>query len=1124
MSDTFHPLTMEQLCEWIFGELERDQSIFGVPRELFFHPRASDRFRTSWHGEALDTPFGVAAGPHSQLAGNIVMAWLCGARFIELKTVQTRDDLAAPRPSIDMQDAGFHVTGSQELRIDQSIAEYQKAWVLIHTLHRHLGFPGEAPGVVFNLSVGYDLAGLQQPNMQRFLDRMLTAGPDLAGLRAVVARWAPVVRQVDIPSRISRSVTMTTRQGGLPAEMGRTCAYLLSNCGLHTTVKLSPTLLGPEAVRDLLNRTLGYDDLLVPDEAFARELKYPEALALIRELRSLADQRGLRFSVKLAHTLPVINHRRVFDARERTMHLSGRPLHALAITLAHRLAEDFEGALDLSFAGGADAFNAADLLACGLNPVTMCSDLLRAGGCTRLGQYLENTRTAMEQVGARTLEEFICRRAGSISGFAASACGCVLADAHRRKICSRITLRDYVEHVVENRHYHRDAFARARTKTARPLGRFDCIKAPCTDACPVGQKAPRYLRLLRDDRLEEAAALIREDNPLGAVLGRACHHPCQEVCIRTHYDEPLAIRELKRFIMDHETVPQAPRDQAAHTAPVAVIGAGPCGLAAAHFLGRAGYPVTVLEARPHAGGLVAGSLPDYRIGPEAIAQDLRVLLGRGVEVRYGQQAGRDFTLASLRAEGFAHVVLATGAPAGQRLDLSGEDAPGVLDALEFLRAVREQRTPELGRRVGVVGDAAMAVDCARTAWRLGADEVSVICRTTRREMPVQEETRRALETEGIPVLELLAPKAVLTEGGRLSALQCAGLEPGEPDAAGRRRPVERPGHLVTVPLDTLIVAVRQRADLGFPDAEAPALNEQGFLRVDAQTLETSLPGVFAGGDAIQEGPASIVKALGDGQRIAWEIRRRVEGFKPRPAEGHLFDRVELLRRRARRQFREAPPAAQVAPRRDFSEAQATWSRARARQEAARCLDCDAFCSFCVSTCPNLALFTYRHDPVNLRLPALEAKAGSVEVTGYRNLVVGQRHQVAVLADLCNECGNCTTFCPAAGRPHADKPRLYFNADDFAAQSDNAFRITRDGTRWRAEGRYGGELHVLSVEREAVYESPRLRATLDAKTLALREGQARDGATGPQDLTPCGELFILLRAVRDHLPWLPVPAA
>lgn len=1120
MSDRFQPIVMEQLCAWIFAELESKQSIFGVPRDLFFKPRPGDRFTQRLYGSFLETPFGVAAGPHTQMAQNLVVAWLCGARFLELKTVQTLDELNVPKPCIDMQDEGYNVEWSQELKIEQSFEEYLRAWVLIHALHRKLGFPGASPGVIFNMSVGYNLEGILKPNVQAFLRRMQDAGPDLARCVEAVARHMPEVRGLAIPARLSNNVTLSTMHGCPPGEIGRIAAYLIEEWGLHTSVKLNPTLLGPERVRHILNERLGFKDVEVPDLAFEHDLKWPDALALIRDLKAAAAKKGVVFGAKLSNTLETVNTRASFTRNEKMAYLSGRPLHAITVNLAHRLLEEFRGDLMISFAGGADAFNAARLLACGMTTITTCSDLLRPGSYTRLLQYIAHAAQAMSEVHAEDLSTFCCKMAARRSGYAAASCS--FGAAREQRVCARMNLQQYAEDVLDDPLLQKSRFERAHTKSARKLGLFDCIKAPCIEACPVNQQVPQYMGYVRDGKLAEAAEIVRYDNPLPAILGRACNHPCQLTCVRTHYDEPLAIREIKRFIMDHERKVAVRRAESLRGARVAVIGAGPCGLGVAYFLGQAGYPVTLLEARAYAGGMVAGSIPGYRATQQVIDQDFKVIEALGVELRFNQKAGRDFTVASLRQQGFTYIVVAAGAQLGQKLDIPGEDAAGVIDALDFLRAARENTLPPLGRRVGVVGGGDVAMDCARTAWRLGAEQVSVIYRRTLDQMPAQREEYEGLRDEGIPVRELLGPKEVLALDGKLAALRCAKMRLGQPDASGRRRPVEIPGEEEDVPLDTLIVAISQRADLDFFDGDRPKLNRQGYLEVDPATQLTSLPGVYAGGDAVMEGPATIVKALGDGKRIARDIRRREEGLAPPRAQGVDGDLVSLLRRRAHREFRQPVPETAPADRRNFEEVLQTLEPEAAQREASRCIDCHVLCSQCVAVCPNLAFLTYRQKPFEATLPRIVLRHGRAQAERGAPFRVDQRFQVAVLTDFCNECGNCVTFCPTAGAPYRDKPRLYLNRAEFEAQQDNAFRLFRDGGTWGLQARWAGATHEIVLGHDLRYRAPGVSVELDPKSFAVRKAEVsksvKEGAEFA--LEPCAAMYALLRGLRDsqaHLP-------
>jgi putative selenate reductase len=239
MSDLFQPITADQLFRWVFTELDTRNSVFGIPRQHFFVPPEKGALHRTVFGHSLDTPFGPAAGPHSQMAQNIVASWLCGARYIELKTVQTLDVLDVSKPCIDMQDEGYNVEWSQELKVNQSFDEYLRAWVLIHALHHKLGFPGDTPGIVFNLSVGYDLEGIQKANMQWFLDQMHDCSEHKQSLIDKVATFYPEVRELSIPDRISDNVTLSTMHGCPPGEIESISTYLMKERGLHTLVKSS---------------------------------------------------------------------------------------------------------------------------------------------------------------------------------------------------------------------------------------------------------------------------------------------------------------------------------------------------------------------------------------------------------------------------------------------------------------------------------------------------------------------------------------------------------------------------------------------------------------------------------------------------------------------------------------------------------------------------------------------------------------------------------------------------------------------------------------------------------------------------------------------------------------------
>jgi putative selenate reductase len=566
--------------------------------------------------------------------------------------------------------------------------------------------------------------------------------------------------------------------------------------------------------------------------------------------------------------------------------------------------------------------------------------------------------------------------------------------------------------------------------------------------------------------------------------------------------------------MDHEAEPAAPSLRSDRAITVAMVGAGPCGLSAAYFLARAGFDTVLYEAHEKSGGQVSGTIPAYRLPLLPIDRDRRFLDSLGVRVEYGRKVGEGFTLADVRAHGARYVIVAAGAQRGARLGLPGEEAEGIYDGLTFLRAARDGKAPKMGANVVVVGGGDVAMDCARTARRLAKGKVIVAYRRSREEMPAQREEIVDLLAEGCELWELVSPAALDVRDGRLAGVRLERMNLGPADASGRRRPVPS-GETFDVPADNLLLAIGQRTDLSLFAGESPKLDGSGYVVVDAHTRETSIPAVFAGGDVIGESPLSIVKAMGDGKRIAHEIMRR-EGL-PIPAEPapREVDVVDLLRRRGERVHRVHAHHRAPGERLDFDEVVLGYSAEEAQKEASRCLDCDVMCSLCVSVCPNLAFFTYESAPVRLTAARLARRGDAYEPDGGAPFVVDQGHQVAVLTDFCNECGNCTSFCPTSGEPYRQKPRLYVHEGEFLAQHDNAFQL-REGT---IRGRFAGATHELSRGDKLVYRAPHIEAELEPSTLRVLSAKPIGDAPAEVSLEPAAVLYALTQGLASA-PFLP----
>ncbi len=1098
MEPAFRSIPLECLARWIFRDLDSGHGALGIPQESFAVP--SPRIASRVFGRKLAAPLGLAAGPHSQLSQNIVAGWLCGARFIELKTVQLQDEIEVSRPCIDAADETYNCEWSQELKLEQSFEEYLNGWVLVHAVAHRMGLEG--PETLFAMSVGYSLEGIQDPRVQKFISSMRDAGSQIEAAIDAVAKVYPAVRDVEVPRRISDHITLSTMHGCPPAEIERIARYLLTDLGVHTWVKLNPTLLGPERLRRLLNETLGFA-IEVPDAAFEHDPCFDDAMAMVRNLGATAKGTERSFGIKLSNTLEVVNRRPVFPLNEKTMYLSGRALHPLTLTLAGMVNDALDESVPISFCGGADAWNFADLLADRLGPVTVCTDLLKPGGYARLSQYLGNLDEAMDRAGAKSLDAFVDARSGGRG--------------------ARFNLERHAAAVALDERYacRERPFA---FKGERPLGPFDCVAAPCQDACPAHQNIPDYLWLVAHGKPSEAMDVIFRTNALPGVTGSICDHPCTERCVRNFYDAPLAIREIKRFAFEHGH-PTPEEAGPVNGVRVAVVGAGPAGLSAAHTLARMGFAPEIFEAKDHLGGMVGGAVPPYRLDRRLLEVDVERLSRLGVKIHLAKALGRDLSLDDLRRD-YPYVFLGVGAQKGKRLGIEGEQAPGVLDALEFLDQVRAGTPIDLGMRVLIVGGGNSAMDGARSGRRLVVEgEVSLVYRRTRAQMPADPaEVRDCLE-EGIALRDLLAPSRVVVEGGKVVGLACTRMKLGPPDTSGRPRPVPAGGSEVLLPADTIIVAIGQEPVLGFLSGLGLTTHRDGTLAVNAKTCETSIPGLFAGGD-VARGAASVIMAIADGRAAAEEIGRRhgVSRVPEPPLEKRKPSSV-LMARKARLDPPQTVPALPVAERVGFAEVLQVFSPAAAELEASRCLDCDEVCSLCVTVCPNRANQAYTLSPVRLELPALVIRDGAAAVEGMRPFSIDQPVQIVNIADFCNECGNCTTFCPTAGLPFRDKPRFWLDRQGYEEARGDAFRMERRDGALVVEARIRGRTHRLERRADvAEYRSDRVAVRFHPYTwdvlghAAIATGVGSPAEGEAIDLSACALLIGLLNAE----PALPPP--
>ncbi|TMC23354.1 MAG: FAD-dependent oxidoreductase [Chloroflexi bacterium] len=403
--------------------------------------------------------------------------------------------------------------------------------------------------------------------------------------------------------------------------------------------------------------------------------------------------------------------------------------------------------------------------------------------------------------------------------------------------------------------------------------RKEDLRAPCQAACPVGTNAGLYISLIAEGRYQEAADVAAEANPFPAICGRVCTAPCEAVCRRSEFDQPIAIRDLKRFAMDHATVVRhIQQPKLRHIEHIAIVGAGPTGLSAAYYLARRGYNVTVFDAMPVAGGMMAIGIPDYRLPRTELHRDIAAIRELGVVFRFNMALGLDIALEELQ-QSYDAVLLAVGAQRSQRLEMRGEaHLDGIIPATLFLKQYNLDPQTRLNGDVAVVGGGSTALDAARSALRAGASSVHVLYRRTRTEMPAQAEEVRAALDEGIQLHELVMPKSLLgTEDGSVQGILCWRMRLGEPDEKGRRRPIRIPGSDFAIRAQHVLVAVGEAPDPSFLPAEtAIEVAPWGGLLINPTTLATGIPGVFAAGD-VTYGPKSIIHAAEHGRKAAQSI-------------------------------------------------------------------------------------------------------------------------------------------------------------------------------------------------------------------------------------------------------------
>ena len=950
MSDMMTCMPFGQLMDWVLQEKKGQDTVFGVHRPYTADPKNDMTIFT----RNLETPVGPAAGPHTQLAQNIIASYYAGARFFELKTVQKMDgaELSAcvNKPCILADDEGYNCEWSTELTVPDAMGEYIKAWFILHVIAKEFGL-GAQDGFQFNISVGYDLAGIKGDKVNTFIDGMMEAKDTVIFQKC--RKW--LLDNADkfqnftredieaIPSNVCNSATISTLHGCPPQEIESIANYLLTEKHLNTFVKCNPTLLGYDFARKTMDK-MGYDYMVFGDFHFRDDLQYEDAVPMLTRLMKLSEELGLEFGVKITNTFPVDVTRNELPSEE--MYMSGKALFPLSISLAAKLSAEFAGKLRISYSGGADYFNIDKIVGCGIWPVTMATTLLKTGGYQRFTQV-----------------------ADKVEGICPKKWEGIDVDALKKLAADAITDGHHVKNIkpVPNR------------KSTKEVPLLDCFYAPCSEGCPIHQDIPQYVALTGEGKYKEALEVILEKNALPFITGTLCAHNCMTKCTRNFYEESVNIRGTKLTAAEHgyEQLIGEIKAGEPNGKKVAVVGGGPAGIAAAYFLAREGAAVTIFEKEEKAGGVIRYVIPGFRIGDAAIDKDISFIQKMGVEICTNTEIT---SVADLKAQGYDAVILAIGAGKPGTLKLEKGET---VNALKFLRDFKANDGKlNIGKNVVVIGGGNTAMDTARAAKRTeGVEHVYLVYRRTKRYMPAAEDELLEVLEEGVEFKELLSP--VSLDGGRLL---CKKMKLGQMDASGRAGVIET-ADVVEVPADTVIVAVGEKIDTDFYTANQIAVDERGKAKVNDKTLETSVSGVYVAGDGAR-GAATIVEGIRDAQLAVKDILGK-----------------EITR-----------DAAVTGDVKDCFEKKGILKHSKeAKTEEERCLTCNKVCENCVDVCPNRA-------NISIKVPGMAM------------------NQVIHVDYMCNECGNCKSFCPYASAPYKDKFTLFANEKDMADSKNDGFVV------------------------------------------------------------------------------------
>lgn len=992
-----YPIKFKNLLHWMLEEYKNEKSIFTIPGEKFYYKDDDAYF--SIFGEKCETAIGPAAGPHTQITQNILAAYLTGGRFFELKTVQIMDELEIEKPCIDAPDEAYNTEWSTELKVEEAFEEYVKAWFLIHVANKMLGLSKSDKRVfVFNMSVGYDLEGIKSPKIDGFIEGLKDASQ--TGIFQECAKdLKAAIHAGEVPN-----ISDTGFVDGISPHISNSITLsTMHGCPPDEQEIICKYLISEKKMHTFvkLNPTLhGYEYVR---DVFA-DLGYDHIT-----LKEDTFTHDMQYpdAVKMLHTLSGF-------AQEHGVDFGVKLSNTLAVV-------NDKGALptDEMYMSGRALYPLTINLARKLSEEFNGQLPISYSGGANYFNIDEIFGTGIRPITMAT--ELL-----KPGGYARQKQLAHLLEEGLKSLppetVSVEKLRLVAEDAFANARYKKEAKPDAPMKIDQKLGLLDCFVAPCTVACPIHQDVPEYIRLIGEERYFEAYQLIVAKNALPFMTGFICEHGCELKCVRNDYEDAVRIRDLKRIADEkgfEEFMEKLADGKPENGIRAAVVGAGPAGLSSAYFLAREGFNVTVFDKTDKPGGMVMHGIPGFRIPEWAIENDLTLVKKMGMS--FELECDPQIDVQELKEDGFKYIHLAIGAWKSRMLKVEG-DQDKVLGGIKFLQEFkRNPQDIQLGKNVAVIGAGNSAMDSARAAKRVpGVENVIIIYRRTQKQMPAEREELELALGDDIAFRELLNPVS-LKDG----ILTCQQMKLGEVDASGRRRPVPVEGQFVEFEIDTVLSAIGELADYDLLKANGIDIDERGNIQVN-QFNETSVENVYIGGDAYR-GPASIVEAIADAQAVADGIFAK-EGIVPQTVSpgDYSFNQEQRLEDIAAKKAVIHP----IVPADEFDTDFAT--------ETNRCLECNLVCNKCVEVCPNGANVAIK-----------------VDAPGLRDV-----NQILHIEGLCNECGNCSVFCPYDGDPYKDKFTLFWKLEDFENIANEGFIFLTEST---LKMKYAGDVYDLVLE-------------------------------------------------------------